>query len=68
MLGAMAKLFACDVAHEVATEGAQIFGGIGFLRTNSMCRRMLDLKGEQIGEGSQEIQRLVIARQMLGRL
>lgn len=68
VLGAMAKLFSCDVAEEVATEGAQIFGGIGFLRTNSMCRRMLDMKAWQIAEGSQEIQRLVISRRMLGRL
>ena len=64
-LGAMAKLFACDVAEEVATEGAQILGGIGFLRTTSMCRRMLDMKAWQIAEGSQEIQRVIIAREML---
>lgn len=65
ILGAMAKLFTCDVAEEVATEGAQILGGIGFLRTTSMCRRMLDMKAWQIAEGSQEIQRIIIAREML---
>lgn len=66
--GAMAKLFACDVAEETATEGAQILGGIGFLKTTSMCRRMLDMKAWQIAEGSQEIQRVFISRSMLGRL
>lgn len=68
MYGAMAKLFACDVAEEAATEGAEILGGIGFLKTTSMCRRMLDMKAWQIAEGSQEIQRVFISRGMLGRL
>ena len=68
MYGAMAKVFACDTAEEVAIEGAEILGGIGFMRNTSMCRRMLDIKGFQIAEGSQEIQRLIISRQMLGRL
>ncbi len=62
---AMAKLFCGDVAMEVTTEAVQILGGYGYIKEYPVERMMRDAKITQIYEGTQEIQRLVIAREML---
>jgi alkylation response protein AidB-like acyl-CoA dehydrogenase len=64
-LAAMAKLMATDAAMRVTTEAVQVLGGNGYLRDYPAERMMRDAKVLQIYEGSNEIQRLVIARQML---
>ena len=62
---AMAKLFGDDVAMEVTTEAVQILGGYGYIKEYPVERFMRDAKITQIYEGTQEVQRLVIAREML---
>jgi len=62
---AMAKLYCGDVAMEVTTEAVQILGGYGYIKEYPVERFMRDAKVTQIYEGTQEIQRLVIAREML---
>ena len=62
---AMAKLMCGDVAMEVATEAVQILGGYGYVKEYPVERFMRDAKITQIYEGTQEVQRLVIAREML---
>jgi alkylation response protein AidB-like acyl-CoA dehydrogenase len=62
---AMAKLFCGDVAMEATTEAVQILGGYGYIKEYPVERFMRDAKITQIYEGTQEIQRLVIAREML---
>jgi acyl-CoA dehydrogenase len=59
---AMAKLFAGDTAMQVTTEAVQIFGGYGYTRDYPVERMMRDAKITQIYEGTNEIQRLVIAK------
>ena len=63
-LSAAAKLFASDVAMEATTEAVQVLGGNGYLKDFPAERMMRDAKVLQIYEGANEIQRLVIARQM----
>ncbi|HEX4747391.1 MAG TPA: acyl-CoA dehydrogenase family protein, partial [Gaiellaceae bacterium] len=62
---AMAKLFCTDTAMDVTTEAVQILGGYGYIREYPVERMMRDAKITQIYEGTNEIQRLVIAREML---
>ncbi|MEW9031210.1 MAG: acyl-CoA dehydrogenase [Planifilum fimeticola] len=62
---AMAKLFAGDTAMDVTVEAVQIFGGYGYTREYPVERMMRDAKITQIYEGTNEIQRLVIARHLL---
>ncbi|MFN2468971.1 MAG: acyl-CoA dehydrogenase family protein [Gaiellaceae bacterium] len=62
---AMAKLYCTDVAMEVSTEAVQILGGYGYIREYPVERMMRDAKITQIYEGTNEIQRLVIAREMV---
>jgi alkylation response protein AidB-like acyl-CoA dehydrogenase len=62
---AMAKLMCGDVAMEVATDAVQILGGYGYVKEYPVERFMRDAKITQIYEGTQEVQRLVIAREML---
>jgi alkylation response protein AidB-like acyl-CoA dehydrogenase len=61
----MAKLFASDTAMRVTTDAVQILGGYGYLRDFPAERMMRDAKITQIYEGTNEIQRLVIARELL---
>ncbi|MGB6874698.1 MAG: acyl-CoA dehydrogenase [Candidatus Acidiferrales bacterium] len=63
----MAKLFAAEVAVRVANEAVQIFGGYGFVKDYPAEKYYRDVKLCTIGEGTSEIQRLVIARQLLGK-
>ncbi|HEX6713070.1 MAG TPA: acyl-CoA dehydrogenase family protein, partial [Thermoleophilaceae bacterium] len=62
----MAKLFASDVAMEVTVEAVQVLGGYGYVTEYPVERMMRDAKITQIYEGTNEIQRVVIARQMKG--
>jgi alkylation response protein AidB-like acyl-CoA dehydrogenase len=62
---AMAKLYCSDIAMEVTTEAVQILGGYGYMKEYPVERMMRDAKITQIYEGTNEIQRLVIAREML---
>jgi alkylation response protein AidB-like acyl-CoA dehydrogenase len=62
---AMSKVFASDIAMQVTTEAVQVFGGYGFIREYPVERMMRDAKITQIYEGTNEIQRLVIARNLL---
>ncbi len=62
---AMAKLFASEVAVEVANEGVQIFGGYGYTKDYPAEKYYRDAKLCTIGEGTSEIQKLVISRSLL---
>jgi alkylation response protein AidB-like acyl-CoA dehydrogenase len=62
---AMAKMFATDVAMKTAIEAVQIFGGYGYTQEYPVERFFRDAKVTQIYEGTNEIQRLVIARELL---
>jgi alkylation response protein AidB-like acyl-CoA dehydrogenase len=64
-LSAMAKLFCTDVAMEVTTNAVQILGGYGYIQEYPVERMMRDAKITQIYEGTNQIQRIVIAREML---
>jgi hypothetical protein len=63
----MAKLYAGEVAVRVANEAVQIHGGYGFIKDYPAEKYYRDVKLCTIGEGTSEIQRLVIARQILGK-
>ena len=61
----MAKLFASEVAVRAASRAIQIHGGYGFTREFPVERQYRDAKLLEIGEGTSEIQRLLIARSIL---
>jgi len=65
MESAMAKCFAGDTAMEVTTDAVQVFGGYGYMKEYPVEKYMRDAKLHQIYEGTNQIQRLVIARQLL---
>jgi alkylation response protein AidB-like acyl-CoA dehydrogenase len=62
---AMAKLFASEAAEKASSEAVQIFGGYGFIKDYPVEKFYRDVKLCTIGEGTSEIQRLVIARELL---
>lgn len=62
---AQAKLFASQIAQEVTTEAVQIHGGYGYVKEFHVERMMRDAKITQIYEGTSEIQRMVISRELL---
>ena len=68
MNAAMAKCFATDTAMEVTTNAVQVLGGAGYARDYPVERYMRDVKVAQIFEGTNQIQRIVIARSLLGNL
>jgi alkylation response protein AidB-like acyl-CoA dehydrogenase len=61
----MAKYYASEVAVKVATDGVQIFGGYGYTKDYPAEKYYRDAKLCTIGEGTSEIQKLVISRQIL---
>ena len=61
----MAKCFAADAAMKVTTDAVQIFGGYGYTREFPVERYMRDAKIMQIYEGTNQIQRVVIAKELL---
>jgi alkylation response protein AidB-like acyl-CoA dehydrogenase len=62
---AMAKLFASEVAMDVTTEAIQIYGGYGYVAEYDVERFFRDAKILEIGEGTSEVQRLVISREII---
>ncbi len=64
-LSAMCKLFTTDMAMKVTTDAVQLFGGYGFVKDYPIEKYMRDAKITQIYEGTNQIQRLVIARTLL---
>jgi alkylation response protein AidB-like acyl-CoA dehydrogenase len=62
----MAKLFAGEAAVEVALDAIQIHGGYGYVKEYNVERYLRDSKLGTIGEGTSEVQKLVIARELLG--
>ena len=62
----MAKTFGSDVAMRVTTECVQILGGYGYMKDYPVEKLMRDAKLLQIYEGTNEIQRLVISREVIG--
>ncbi len=68
LFSSIAKCKAGDVAMAVTTDAVQILGGYGYVKDYPVERFMRDAKITQIYEGTQQIQRLVISRQVLGRL
>jgi alkylation response protein AidB-like acyl-CoA dehydrogenase len=66
MIGAMAKCFASDTAMSVTTDAVQLFGGFGYTTDFPAERFMRDAKVTQIYEGTNQIQRVVIAKRLLG--
>ena len=68
MEAAMAKMYASDAAMEITNDALQIFGGSGFLKGMDVERAYCDAKITTIYEGTNEIQRVVIAAHLLGKL
>ena len=66
MVGAMAKCFASDTAMAVTTDAVQLLGGYGYVKDYPVERFMRDAKITQIYEGTNQIQRVVIAKALLG--
>jgi acyl-CoA dehydrogenase len=67
VVSAYAKAFGADAAMRVATDAVQIFGGYGYTKEYPVEKLMRDAKLLQIYEGTSQIQRIVIARNLLGR-
>jgi acyl-CoA dehydrogenase len=67
MYASMAKAFAADHANKVATDAVQVFGGAGFNEDYPVEKLMRDAKIFQLYEGTSQIQRLIISREMMGR-
>ncbi|MBU1669590.1 MAG: acyl-CoA dehydrogenase family protein [Actinobacteria bacterium] len=65
---AMAKLFASDVAMKVTTDAVQVLGGYGYMKDHPLERMMRDAKVTQIYEGTNQVQRVVISRRLLGKI
>jgi acyl-CoA dehydrogenase len=65
MYSSMAKLFCSDTAMEVAVEAVQVLGGYGYVNEYPVERYMRDAKITQIYEGTNQIQRMVMARSLL---
>ncbi len=64
----MAKLYASEACMRATTKAVQLHGGYGFTTEYPVERMMRDAKVGEIGEGTSEIQRIVIARELLGDL
>ena len=62
---AHAKRFSADMAMEVTTDAVQVFGGYGYSEEYPVARRMRGAKVVQIFEGSSQIQRMIIGRELL---
>jgi len=67
LFGAMAKLYASQVAMEVTVEAVHVFCGNGFVKDYHVELLMRDAKNTQIYEGTSEIQKIVISRDILDR-
>ncbi len=63
----MIKLYCSEMAGRVADRAVQVFGGRGYMRENVAERFFRELRVERIWEGTSEIQRMIIARQLTNR-
>ena len=63
----MIKLYCSEMAGRVADRAVQVFGGRGYMRENVAERFFRELRVERIWEGTSEIQRMIIARQLTSR-
>jgi butyryl-CoA dehydrogenase len=63
-LAAMAKLYASETSKRAADQAVQIHGGYGFIEDYPVARYWRDAKINEIGEGTSEIQRILIAREL----
>lgn len=68
MYGAMCKCFATDVAMKVTTDAVQVMGGYGYMKDYPLERMMREAKLGQIVEGTNQIQRIVVSRALVGKL
>jgi alkylation response protein AidB-like acyl-CoA dehydrogenase len=68
MVASMSKLFAADTAMRVTTDAVQLFGGAGYTRRYPVERMMRDAKVTQIYEGTNQVQRVVVARRLLEQI
>ena len=66
LVAAQAKLFASEVSSRVTNNAIQIHGGYGYVTDYPVERYLRDAKLTEIGEGTSQVQRLVIARKVLG--
>ncbi|MCM3875305.1 MAG: acyl-CoA dehydrogenase, partial [Thermoanaerobaculia bacterium] len=66
-LAAFAKAFCADTAMRVATDAVQVFGGYGYSQEYPVEKLMRDAKIYQIYEGTSQIQRLIIAKEIFDR-
>ncbi|MFZ3172399.1 MAG: acyl-CoA dehydrogenase family protein [Carboxydocellales bacterium] len=66
--GAMAKYYSTDMAMKVTTDAVQLLGGYGFMEDYPLARRMRDAKLAQIIEGTNQIQRIVVGRSVIGKI
>jgi len=64
-IASMAKVLASDTARRVTTDAVQIFGGYGYMREYPVEKMMRDAKITQIYEGTNQIQRLIIASELI---
>jgi acyl-CoA dehydrogenase len=64
LISSYAKSFAADMAMKVATDAVQVFGGYGYIKEYPVEKLMRDAKLIQIYEGTSQVQRLVIAREL----
>ncbi|MDD5259832.1 MAG: acyl-CoA dehydrogenase family protein, partial [bacterium] len=64
-LSAMSKVFASDVAMKVTVDAVQVFGGYGYMKEYPVEKMMRDAKITQIYEGTNQIQRNVIAQELI---
>jgi butyryl-CoA dehydrogenase len=62
MLAAMCKLYASEASKRAADQAVQIHGGYGFMEDYPVARYWRDVKVNEIGEGTSEVQRMLIAR------
>ncbi|MED5266734.1 MAG: acyl-CoA dehydrogenase family protein, partial [Candidatus Neomarinimicrobiota bacterium] len=65
---AMAKLFASEAAMKITTDAIQIHGGYGYVKDYDVERYFRDAKILEIGEGTSEVQRLIILKQILKKV
>ena len=68
IFSAMSKLYASDMAMSVTADAVQVLGGYGYMKDQPLERMMRDAKVTQIYEGTNQVQRVVIARRLLGKL
>ena len=64
----VAKLVATDHAMRVTTDAVQVLGGMGYMRDCPVERRMRDAKILQIFEGTNQLMRVLVARELIGRI